>query len=113
MLPIERAQGEGINEFFQNRRQHHQAKADRIASDDQECELPGKASAEESVVEAGMRDRRRILAADGVEHEVERSEDEQTPDERNVESDFSEFHLREIVKESGAAERRRQSGNFG
>src|ERR1700722_14897606 len=71
VLQIERDQRYPVGKLFEYGREHHGAEADGIAGDDREGELPSEASADEPVVEGGVRDRRRVLAADQGEHEVE------------------------------------------
>jgi hypothetical protein len=39
-----------------------------------------------------MSDRRRIILADEIEHEVKRRDDEKTPDGGQPENDFCQFH---------------------
>src|ERR1700722_16603941 len=92
VLQIERDQRYPVGKLFEYGREHHVAEADGIAGDDREGELPSEASADEPVVEGGVSDRRRVLAADQVEHEVEGCEDEDAPDGGDPEKDFGEFH---------------------
>ena len=106
MLEVENDQGCGVAELLEDRGDHHGAEPHRIASDYEEGELPCEACANEAVVESGMRDGRGILAADCVEHEVERREDEDAPDESDPEDDFGKFHfcLKTEARRSNASE---------
>src|SRR3984957_14372508 len=92
MLQIESRQGSAVAEFFDDGRNHHRVEAHRVASDDEKCKLPSQAGAEESVVEAGVRDGWGIVAADDLEHKEERRENEKAPDAGDPENCFSEFH---------------------
>ena len=62
MLQIESRQGSAVAEFFDDGRNHHRVEAHRVARDDEKCKLPSQAGAEESVVEAGVRDGWGIVA---------------------------------------------------
>src|SRR6476646_6126242 len=92
MLQVEHGRRSSGAEFFEDGGKHHGAEAEGIAGDDDECELPCEAAARESVVEAGMRDGWRILAADCVIEEVERRDYQNSPDCGDPENDLGEFH---------------------
>src|SRR5579863_3416366 len=92
MLEVENGEGRAVAELFEQGRDHHGAEAHRVAGDYEEGGLPGEGNADEAVVEGGVRDGWRVLAADCVEHEIERREDEDAPEGGDPEDDFGEFH---------------------
>src|ERR1700722_393947 len=104
MLEVEDDQGCTVAELLKDRGDHHGAEAHGVASDYDEGELPCQAYADETIVESGVGDGRRILTGDCVEHEVERGEDKDAPDRCDPEDDFGEFHFlpRELNAPSGA-----------
>src|SRR5271170_3663582 len=93
MLEIENDQCGAVAELFEDRGDHHGTESHGVTSDHEEGELPGEACADETVEEGGVGDGRGILAGDGVEHEVERGEDEDAPDGGDTEEGFGEGHL--------------------
>src|ERR1700722_16987037 len=90
LLREEHKQSDAVDEFLQHRGNHHGPKAYWIGGDYKERDLPYQRRPDEAVVETGMRERRRILAADQVEHEVKWREDEESPDCCNPEDDLGE-----------------------
>jgi hypothetical protein len=72
---------------------HERTKTNGVGGDDQERNLPGEADSDEAVVKRGMRDRRRVLPANHIEHEIQRSEYQHTPDASTPENNLREFHL--------------------
>lgn len=92
MLRDENDDRNGVSEFFEDGGNHDGAKADGIGCDQQKRDLPDEGETGEAVIESGMRDRRRILRADALEKEVERRDEEQSPDAGDREDDFCEFH---------------------
>jgi hypothetical protein len=92
MLKIECQQRHAVDELLDDRRDHHAPEANGVPGDHEESELPGEASAHESVVKSRVRYRWRVLPTDHVEHEVKRREDEYSPDGGEVENDTGEFH---------------------
>jgi len=84
--------GGSETEFLEDGREHKRAEANRIGRDHHEGELPGESASHEAVEETGMRNGRRVLAADGVIQKVERSDDENAVDGGDPERDFGEFH---------------------
>src|ERR1700677_3062936 len=93
MLKIEHDESRSSAELLDHRWNHHWPQADRIARDHQECNLKGQTDADKTVVEAGMRDRRRVLTADQVKHEIQRRENQHAPNAGDQESDLCEFHF--------------------
>ena len=92
MLQVENSLRRSEAEFFEDRWEHHGAEAERICCDDDERELPGESASDETVIEAGMRDGRRILAANRVIEELQRSDNQDSPDGGDPENDLGEFH---------------------
>src|SRR4030095_1076011 len=80
------------SQFLENGWNHKGAEAKGIGGDEDECDLPDQSHASEPVKKDWMGDRRRIVPANQIEHEIERSDDEKAPDARNPEDDFCEFH---------------------
>src|ERR1700685_3885416 len=93
MLEVENDEGYPVAELLKDRGDHHGTEAHGVASNYDEGELPRQAYADETIVESGVRDGRRILTGDCVEHEVERGEDEDAPDRCDPENDLGEFHF--------------------
>ena len=65
----------GVDEFFEDGRNHHGAKANRVCGDDHEGDLPDQCDAYESIKKGGMGDRWGVFFADKSEHEIERGND--------------------------------------
>lgn len=82
----------GVDEFFEDGRNHHGAKTNRVCGDDDEGDLPYQCDADESIKKGGMGDGRRVFFANQIEHEIERSNDKETPDGGDPENDPGEFH---------------------
>src|SRR5450432_922009 len=101
MLCEEHEQRGAVPELLQHGGNDHHSEAVRIACDDYEGELPHDGRANEAVIKRGMSDRRRILATDKIEHEIQRREDEDAPDGGNRENYFSEFHFVTLAKSLG------------
>lgn len=66
LLRIQKQYGNYVAQFFNDCRQHHQAKTAGITRDHQKGNLPGQCDTSEAVVVFGMSDGRRIIAADLV-----------------------------------------------
>src|SRR5579863_972297 len=92
MLEIENDERRSVTELLQHGGNHHGTIADGVASDYQECELPCQPQSDETVIESGMRDGGRVVAANHVEHEIEGREDDNAPDESDPENDLGESH---------------------
>jgi hypothetical protein len=69
-LQIENGKRRPVAEFFDYAGDHEGAEAHWVGGDDQERNLLGEPDSDEAVVEGGMRDRRRILPANQIEHEI-------------------------------------------
>src|ERR1700693_2027201 len=93
VLQIKHEEGSPIPELFDHSRNHHQPETHRIPRDHQKCHLPCQAHADESVIEARMRDGRRILPPDHIKQEIKRCKDQNAPDAGNPEHNFGNFHL--------------------
>src|SRR5580700_75349 len=93
ILQKKHEQGSSVAELLQHGRNHHRAEAHRISGNHEEHDLEGQAHTDEAVVERGMSDWRRIVPADHVEDEIKRCEDQHTPNTRDPEDDFGEFHV--------------------
>jgi hypothetical protein len=92
VLQYENEDGWSVGKFFDHGRNHHGTKTSWISGDDAESDLPGECESDEAVIEAGVRDGRRILAADEIKHEVQGNNYKETPDACDPENDFGEFH---------------------
>ncbi len=102
LLQIQNKQSGSVAEFLQHRRQHHDSEAYRILRDDEEGKLPCQSGAEKAIIKTGMRDGRRILATDDVEHKIKRRENEDAPNACDPENNFGEFHFVPSGKCAGA-----------
>ena len=92
MLQIKHRLRGGKAEFLEYRRNHHRAKPQRISCDEYERELPGESAASKSVIEPGMRDRRRVLLPNRVIQKVKRRDHKNSIDAGNPENNFGKFH---------------------
>src|ERR1700694_3546071 len=92
-LQVEHKKGCAITKLLHHRWDHHRPEADRVAGDEKEDDLKCEPYADETVIEAGMSDGRRILAPDRVKHKIERREDQKAPDAGNPENNPGEFHV--------------------
>src|SRR5215468_9034194 len=92
MLRIEDESRNEVTEFFEDADQHQRTESHRIRSNHEKHKLPGERDSRESIVEKWMRDGRRILLADLVKDEIERGDDENSPNTSNIEQVFREFH---------------------
>ena len=99
-LRYQRKYGDGVGGFFQDRGNHQGTKTNGIRGDEAEGDLPGEGASDESIKKAGMRNCRRILAADEIKHEIEGSNDEQAPHAGNPKHDFCEFHVPLLIAAS-------------
>ncbi len=88
VLQVQRSQGNEVGKLFEDGGKHHEAEADGIECDDNKGKLPGESEADEAVVKGGVGDGWRVIAADQVEYEVKRSEDQNAPDGGDPESEF-------------------------
>src|SRR5260221_9060850 len=79
-------------EFFEDGRDHQRAVAGRVRADEEKGDLPGQPQSHESIKEAGMRDRRGIFSADEIKNEIERGNDQQTPEARKPKNKFCEIY---------------------
>src|ERR1700722_7952336 len=92
MLQVEHYKGRAVAELLEHRRNHHRAEAHRVSGDHYKCDLKGQSYADETIIERGMCDRRRIVATDQIEYEIKRRENQDAPDGRDPEDDPGEFH---------------------
>ena len=92
-----------VSELLEHRRNHERAITRRVRGNEEEGDLPRQREACKSVKESGVSDRRGISAANEIEHEVERRNDQQAPNACDAESDFRESHERNLLgaKEDG------------
>lgn len=91
-LKVKNDQHDPITEFFDDGRRNDRPEARGISRDDQKGNLPGQAGADESVIKSRMSNRWWILAADEIEHEIKRSEDQKSPDGSDPEYSLGKFH---------------------
>src|SRR6266571_8689053 len=68
-----------VTDFFKHRRNHKQSIAYRVRRYAEKRNPPRQSDAHESVKESRMSDRRGIFPPDEIEHEVERCDDQHTP----------------------------------
>ena len=66
--------------------------AQRVSRDEEKRNLPSQGGRYKSVKKSGMGDRRRIISADQVKHEVERRDDQDAPNARDPENDLCKSH---------------------
>src|SRR5208282_1493146 len=66
--------------------------AQRVFCNEEKCDLPCQRGARESVEKSWMRDRRRIIAADHIKHEVKRGDDQHAPDGGDPKHNFRKSH---------------------
>jgi len=92
-LQIKHEQRGAVSELLNHGRNHHRPQAYRVARDEKEYDLKCKPYADESVVKARMRDRRRILAPDDIEHKIKRRQHQEAPDAGGPKDDLGEFHV--------------------
>src|SRR5271155_4457399 len=93
LLHVEYDRGNSKAQLFEDCGNHHQPETPRVLCDDEERELPGQRHAGEPIIKTGVRDRRRILASDRIEKEIERRQRQHTPYSCAPKNDFREFHF--------------------
>src|SRR5271156_6143942 len=93
MLQVERDEGSASAKLFDHGRNHHRAEAYRVSGNHEEYDLEGEAHTDEAIVERGMRDGWRILAADQIEDKIQRRQRQNAPDGGDPEYYFGEFHV--------------------
>src|SRR5712671_4650034 len=81
-----------VAELLDHRGNHQRSITHRIASDEEKCNLPGQRQPDESIEKSRMRNWRWILATNQIEHEVQRSDNQQAPDTGNPKHNLREFH---------------------
>src|SRR6266705_6070487 len=81
-----------IAQFLKHRRNHKQPIAWRVRRYAEKRNLPRQSDAHESVKESRMSDRRRIFPPDEIEHEVERCDDQHTPNACDPKHDLRKSH---------------------
>src|SRR5947207_1803651 len=91
-LHVQGGEAADVHEFLQHGRDHHRVETFRITSDGEECDLPRSGYSDEAVVEVGMRNRWRVLAADEIEHEIQRRQHHESPHARADEYRLRESH---------------------
>src|SRR5579864_2051354 len=64
----------------------------RVLRDEEKCNLPCEPRSRESIEESRMCDRRRIISANHVKHEVERGENEDAPNAGDPEHNLRKSH---------------------
>ena len=84
--------GNAETELLENGRDHQGTKAQGVPGDEHKRDLPRQRDAHESIEKPRMRDGRRIIAADPVEHEVQRRDDQESPNGRDPKHNLRKFH---------------------
>src|SRR5215468_3942569 len=92
MLHEENGLRSGEAELLEHRRDHHCAEPHWISRDDHKRKLPRECATCESVIEAWMSNRRRILATYRVVEEIKWRDDENAPNGSNPENYRGKFH---------------------
>src|SRR5450755_2098702 len=82
-----------VAELFKHAGNHQGAVADGIGGDGHERDLPGERDTDRSVIEGGVRDGRRVLASNYIEHEIERGQNYHAPDASAPENNLGKFHF--------------------
>src|SRR5579863_6700254 len=120
MLQIEDYKGGAVAKLLQHGGNHHEAKPRRVYCDQEEYDLEGQTDADETVVEGGVSDGRRIFLPDQVEDEIQGREDQNAPNACGPKNDLGEFHgtnyspptVRPSMRSVGAATEPRNSRSF-
>ena len=81
-----------VDEFFEDGGHHHGTKTNWVSGDEDEGDLPDQGDADKSIKKGWVRDGWRVFFADKIEHEIERSNDQETPDGGDPENDPGESH---------------------
>src|SRR5882762_1460156 len=81
-----------VAELLDHRWNHQRSIAHRITRDEEKCNLPGQRQPDESIEKSRMRDWRWVLAPNQIEHEVQRSDNQQAPNTGNPKYNLREFH---------------------
>ncbi len=97
ILQKKHEQGSAVAELLKDGWNHHGSESHGIFRDYEECDLEGQSHADETVIERGVGDGRRIVAADHIEDEIKRCEDQHTPNARDPKYDLGEFHVPALV----------------
>src|SRR5882672_6508099 len=78
-------------DFFENGRNHERPIARGVHSDEDKGDLLRQSDSHESIEESWMRDRRRVVASDKIEHKVQRREGQQAPMSATQNTIFANF----------------------
>src|SRR5262249_21330017 len=92
MLRVENESRNKVTKFFKDADEHQRAESHWIRSNHKKHKLPRQCHSRESVIKQRMGDRRRILNPDHVKNEIQRRDDDNSPNAGNREKVFREFH---------------------